>query len=348
MTTPSTTSPSPPSESSLIPIDIPCTDCAHNLRGLDPRAACPHCGLRIAGSIPAPMLASIDAGGTVRGPAACIDCCYSLDGLPLSGDCPECGTPVERSLRAGLLRFSSPAHLATLHRGALLAELATIAIAPVCILTLAIELRSGGPTPGGAFVLSRPLAPLFWHTSIAAISVLMLIGWWMISRPDPAAAATDRAGPTLRAALVIQSIAMIAAAIVTLGRTSPAGPLSPSQLSTLFAVIGFLAWAGGLLASATLVRRLSRRIPDIYLHRQAHTLQLFTTIILGVLAGVAALVGTLVWISYEFGLLAVGTVMLSACLVIPAAAMALLIALVLDILLLDRLRFLLRRLRAPA
>ncbi len=70
---------------------------------------------------------------TVGDDAICLQCGYSIRGLPHGGRCPECGTPIQRSLQGNLLRYSSPAYLATLNRGVFLI-LAAIAAQVICVV----------------------------------------------------------------------------------------------------------------------------------------------------------------------------------------------------------------------
>ena len=144
---------------------------------------------------------------TVGDDVICLQCGYSIRGLSHEGRCPECGTLIKRSLQGNLLRYSSPAYLATLNRGVFLI-LAAIAAKVICVVGGIILI--GLLTGRGLTDLARVSGLLLWTTS-TGLSVLSLIGWWLFSAPDPAFVGTG--GGTTARKVVRTTVA--AAAVLT-------------------------------------------------------------------------------------------------------------------------------------
>ena len=168
-------------------------------------------GYRLEAEPPSPPAAHpADANlesDTVGDDAICLQCGYSIRGLPHGGRCPECGTPIERSLQGNLLRYSSPAYLATLNRGVLLI-LAAIAAQVICILGGLILIA--WLTAKGWNDVAR-VSELLLSTASTGLSVVLLIGWWQFSAPDPAFVG---AGGGTTARKVVRT-AVVAAAMLT-------------------------------------------------------------------------------------------------------------------------------------
>lgn len=201
----------------------------------------------------------------VRNDVFCRRCGYDLRGLAESGLCPECATPVATSLRGNLLRYSDERYLATLHRGVVLILVAVAVQLVLSILGLAprfLRLMPGASVP--AVVLIGPYGS-------TAVSLLLLLGWWMFSATDPAFVGSDR-GTTAR--LVVR-VAVIAEAALTaldgLHDTGAwaAGNQSMQHLAMAAKGATFLAFAVRFFASMLYLRWLAPRLPNPHVGARA-------------------------------------------------------------------------------
>jgi hypothetical protein len=220
---------------------------------------CPECGASVAGSLQSPH-----ADHVVADDRPCLKCGYSLRGLASSGVCPECGTEVARSLQGNLLRYSDRAYLLVLHRGAIIAE---VAIAATIIIAV-VQIGAGaalGPTPGilAAFQLAS-----------AAASVASLVGWWMVTSPDPAFVGRDTGASSrkvLRVTLAISAGFLLVRQVMFAAALWTTAGGSFSLLGGV-ALISGLAWIVSYFATMLYVRWLGRRVPDEKLVRRVRLL----------------------------------------------------------------------------
>lgn len=139
-----------------------CHKCNYNLTGLDPHGNCPECGSSII--------------------QTCFQCDYELVGLDPSGPCPECGFPIEGSIGRGQLSTADPAYLAKLHKGVFWIQTAIILMVLQFIGMFFIGTMTG---IGGAGVGAANTINLISPILSVAFSVMLLIGWWMFSTPNP-------------------------------------------------------------------------------------------------------------------------------------------------------------------
>ncbi len=186
---------------------------------------------------------------TVGDDVICLQCGYNIRGLPRGGRCPECGTPFQRSLQGNLLRYSSPAYLATLNRGVFLI-LAAIAAQVIC--TIGGWILIGLLTRRGWTDVAR-VSELLLSTASTGLSVVSLIGWWLFSAPDPAfvgagAGTTARkvVRTTVAAAAVLTAMVTVADTLAT--SSAPSGTaagdilLGVVQAIKFFAAMLYLRW----------------------------------------------------------------------------------------------------------
>jgi len=139
-----------------------CSTCNYNLSGLDPHGNCPECGTSII--------------------QACFQCEYELVGLDPSGPCPECGFLIEGSIGRGQLSSADPIYLAKLHKGVFWVQTAIILMVLQFITMFFLGMIAGTSGAGvGAANTINLISPIL---SIA-FSVMLLIGWWMLSTPNP-------------------------------------------------------------------------------------------------------------------------------------------------------------------
>src|SRR5687767_9833717 len=133
-------------------------------------------------SYASPPTPPLDAAGNVVVDLPCRKCAYNLRTLSINGRCPECGTAVGFSAQGDLLRFSDPGWVMTLHRGVVLI-LVGIAVA---ILGVVVAAAVSAASPG----IGRVLATVIQLGS----AVLMVVGSWMLTEPDPSGLGEDRYG----------------------------------------------------------------------------------------------------------------------------------------------------------
>ena len=205
--------------------------------------------------------------------ARCLVCGYDLAGLDVAGVCPECAKPIEHSLRGNLLRYASQDYVRTLRRGAVLVFVAWL---------IAVF---GDLIAGIATVALRMLGV----TSIAIVDVLfdvgkvaaMLVGWWMLSSPDPAFIGVDDSRDwrvRLRWMLPFASVLILAettlpfvlgpamANTTTIGQ----GPVVFSVSSReLFETAAHFAHAVVLYAGLRYITALSLRFPSPKIRKEA-------------------------------------------------------------------------------
>ncbi len=203
---------------------------------------------------------------TVGDDVICLPCGYNIHGLPREGRCPECGTPITRSLQGNLLRYSSPAYLATLNRGVFLI-LAAIAAQVICVVggwILIAWLTAKGWTD-----VAR-VSGLLLSTASTGISVVSLIGWWLFSAPDPTfvgsgggTTARKVVRATVAAAAVLTAMVTVADTLAT--SSAPSGTAAGDILLGVVQAIKFFA-------AMLYLRWLAPRFPDAVIDARARLL----------------------------------------------------------------------------
>lgn len=204
----------------------------------------------------------------------CLQCSYNLRGLDAGGVCPECRTPISRSLGTDArLAWSSPEYLAKVQRGLFLVVAGIFGQVLVMVLLMFGGLmfmaasRSSGPRGVGA---ATP--PWYFAASgllSAALGLVVLLGWWLVSEPDPRFANSPR-DVSSRRFLRAATITQLALNVVNLGVGTVSASLTSSMvLFTGLTLLSTASWAVAFFAQMIYVRGLGERVPDAWIIRRA-------------------------------------------------------------------------------
>lgn len=218
-----------------------------------------------------PVLATAPGDGSIlNADRSCFRCSYNLRGLPIAGVCPECGTPVQDSLRGILLQFASAKYLSTIHSGLSLILNGIL----LMVLLFVVSVFMGVRLVGGNYRLA--IAGL----QIIA-SVMMLLGYWKYTEPDPGFAGTElptAARKVMRVTVVIQAAATAAgfllsfAAIVFLvGGAATSGASAVLLVAGIANIAGIGAFAVQFFATMRYTRWMASRVPDVYILKRTKT-----------------------------------------------------------------------------
>ncbi|MBX3379907.1 MAG: hypothetical protein KF805_07415 [Phycisphaeraceae bacterium] len=205
--------------------------------------------------------------------ALCLRCGYELRGLSPSGLCPECGFSIAESLEKRRLGLSSPAYLASLRLGALLA-----------IIALTIYIAAGFVRWHLVEVFFAPGTQKYFVILDIAGATLLVFGVWKLTIDDPGlhikdqARANKRAMRCAAAGLLLLVIIELLVALRTPLPTIAIG-VSPAalSLSALIMILAGALWnlACWLMLATGLVnytRWLAVRVPDQRLLSMAKTM----------------------------------------------------------------------------
>lgn len=247
-----------------------------------------------------------------------------MTGLSPEGQCPECGSPIEFALRPDVLKYSNPAYVAKLHTGALLVVLGMVTMILMFLLTMFIGFT--GAMTGGMGVGTSVLAPMMGF----AAGVLSLVGWWLLSSPDPGKAEFDLGASSrkvLRVLLIIQAAASVFTLVVTLAGIS----FTAQTLLIVVSGIETLASPAAFIASMLYLRTLAYRMPSQHIADRAKMLLWFAVVIFVV--AILMFAGTALAVSAGGGA-GIGVV---GCLALPMGLMGI-VFFVMYLFLLDRTR----------
>ena len=224
---------------SAIDIDLKCSRCGENLRGLELKAACRRCGLGVGYTF---NVGLVDEGTlTIREDCACVHCDYNLRTLALRSVCPECGRPVMDSLSGADLRFADPGWLERVRDGTTLILLGMGL--PVLVFFVGVA---------GNILVHGIICPVLMLAAVCVpLSALgLLIGLILVCRTEPLPA--PRGG---RYAEVVIPALLIVGVFLLL-----CGAAAGSQLAQdLFCGVGGLCFAGVTLQLAVRVHGLAVR-----------------------------------------------------------------------------------------
>jgi hypothetical protein len=224
--------------------------------------------------------------GFVVDDVPCRKCSYNLRTLAIAGVCPECGTPVGVSIYGGLLRYSDPAWLRNLGRGA------GYILTGIFIVIVASFL-------GGFLTAARvvPLQSLQMYTQLVSFvgNIFVLIGSWLITEPDPSGIGEDQYGVSRK---VIRVTLLLGAFNSLLSFVASISSIPIASRQPLYLIAGVLGIASvvGLFAQLQYFSKLAVRIPDAKLSERANFLKiaLFVTYGLLIVLGIVMILLTTV------------------------------------------------------
>jgi len=206
----------------------------------------------------------------------CVRCSYNLKGLPTTGSCPECGTPIQDSLRGILLHFASPEYLKSMRTGLSLVLNGILLMIVVMVASIFMGLVASMYATGSGVRLLISLASM-------APSIMILVGYWLFTEPDPGFAGLERpdsARKVIRATVAVQAVFQAFHAVfVMLGvnasfnlRLGARAVVTPVDLlAILLGLASLIAWAVQFFAVMLYTRWLAARIPDRYVLGRSKT-----------------------------------------------------------------------------
>jgi hypothetical protein len=215
----------------------------------------------------------------------CRTCGFNLRGLTEQGNCPECGTPIWNSIQEDLMRYSSTAYIASLHRGvnciliAALLKIALVVLGIVVGIALFVALSTGGtgagnaPTGGTApFGITTTASSVFdaiVQLVSLPIELLALYGWWLFSSPDPGHGLTDTGQKPRRivriAVITLAATTVLATAAQFMVMMVPAVAIAVAALG----LVALAAMVAQYFAAMLYLRWMGPRIPDRVVEERA-------------------------------------------------------------------------------
>lgn len=203
-------------------------------------------------------------GSILNADRSCFRCSYNLRGLPIAGVCPECGTPVQDSLRGILLQFASAEYLSTIHSGLSLILNGILLMVLLSVVSIFIGINASGVAGGdpGLVLAGLQIIP----------SVMMLLGYWKYTEPDPGFAGTElpaAARKVMRVTVVIQAATTAAGFLLSFATiVFLAGGAATSGASAVLLVVGIVnitgigAFVVQFFATMRYTRWMASRVPD--------------------------------------------------------------------------------------
>jgi hypothetical protein len=204
---------------------------------------------------------------------ACMACGYDLAGLPRDGLCPECGTLVAQSYAPDLLENRSIGFLTQLRSGLAFVVYGLLAQIVLGVLVFLAGLGRGLAVPTVAGSAWFPFFDLLTQVAGLGLSVLVLLGWWRITTPDPARAGTDldvKPRQIIRVTVVLQAAVQLMSLVPSvLVMTSTSISVSLVNVVIALALVSGLAWVVQFFAVMIYLQWLARRVPDTKLYTDA-------------------------------------------------------------------------------
>ena len=194
----------------------------------------------------APASPHVDASGVVSGNVPCRRCSYNLRGLAVSARCPECAAPVGVSVHGPLLRYSEPAWVDGLARGAGLAFWGILVSIGVGIV---------------GSLLTPLLGPWIGQSLSILGGLVYVYGAWLLTEPDPSGVGEDQYGKArqiIRLALIVGLAQNVLTIVVQSGRLTPGMMIAFGAVAVAAGLVGLV----GQFAMLRYLERLALRIPE--------------------------------------------------------------------------------------
>lgn len=227
----------------------------------------------------------------------CRRCGYELRGLLADGQCPECSFAVEKSTGDETLLAAEPTWLKKLAIGCRLFVIGVLGILILVTATFVVSMIGGfltGTGKANASIVSSPEFLILNTTLTTAMSLLVLIGAWLLTERDPGA----RAEPAGFNARIIARFGLILSLVtspwgmflsqsmgsMTQSKEGFQGSLMLTVLTLVGIVLSLLAaigWGGYCLH----LSRIMGRLPSRALTRQCRFLMWAYPIGLSIFAG---------------------------------------------------------------
>lgn len=222
----------------------------------------------------------------------CVRCSYNLRGLPIDGKCPECGSPIADSLKGILLQFASPEYLQKVAGGLslILNGILLMVVAVILSFALVAALRTAG-------------AALIGQGLQIIASVMMLIGYWKYTEPDPGFIGTESPGSARSVARIAVLASLVILALQTaLGAASVNAARAPFALAILLlALASTVAAAVQFFAIMRYTRWVAGRVPDAFMVRRTRTYMWLLPVLY--IVGALVIVGPLIALVMYWNLL---------------------------------------------
>jgi Zn finger protein HypA/HybF involved in hydrogenase expression len=258
-----------------IRVDVPCRECGHSLRGIELSEECGNCHAPVAKSLrgdperylepPAPMTPAemLDENGHVRVDLPCRGCGYNVRTLVSAARCPECNTPVSRSCQGSLLRYSEPGYVGRLARGAYWVRQAIwLGVAGFVLFAAVPSFLRGVSATGMAWAVDAA-----FETFIAVLALLVLVGMWWITAPEPGA--SDLFQPKRTRQIVrggLGATVLLAFLSFCIYRLPP---LLPALAVLILGLALSISFAGLAIAYLRYLAELAQRFPEPEVARKA-------------------------------------------------------------------------------
>jgi predicted Zn-ribbon and HTH transcriptional regulator len=197
----------------------------------------------------------------------CRRCGYNLRGLAYGARCPECNAAVELSAQGDAFRFADPLWLGRLSTGAAVLMAQKILFIGWTILRLGMMLKWRM-----RFNIDVPQFLL---------QAASLVGWWIMSTPDPSGLGESDYGRQRRFTRVA-SIAAIIVTILSQFRAAVHFPPDGDHALGLISQAIFTVLIAGEVARYTFIAGLALRVPNDALARRARAIRVAAPIIAGV------------------------------------------------------------------
>jgi hypothetical protein len=203
----------------------------------------------------------------------CRKCSYNVRALPVDGNCPECGTPIGAAIFGELLKFSLPTWVAGLRDGSRLVFIGACLVGGsfgliFCLFIVAILAMWVMPS---FFAFAATAALLLIPLGFVG-GVTALIGWWLLTKPDPSGLGEDQYGTArrlIRISLAIWLIDLLLSYLI--GRSTVS--ILVHEIVVAIDIAASVVFAVGLGAQFRYIEKISARLPDPQLSKQAHNLR---------------------------------------------------------------------------